>query len=231
MDIRTLGKSVFEDVEEDFQDFQSYITQHLSAGDPYVIDLELNFFSADNSFTEDQEKCPEYYKKLYELFKIKEPTSMSSEDIKIAMEERKNQLNELQGIFDYMHENKTMPPVDGEPSENYRKVSEFREELLKYYKDTNDELHWEHIFSAGLVCNDYQLPVHYTERSDIEKMVKDCVGKILDTLPSPPTVVTVAVMYEYCRQSPEKDLDFIIDLLKDLFSTKYNMDSAEFIGY
>ncbi|GLV32738.1 Misexpression suppressor of ras 6 [Carabus blaptoides fortunei] len=231
LDIRTLGRSVFEDVEEDFQDFQSYITEHLSADDPYVIDLELNFFSADNTFTEDHDKCPEYYKKLYELFKIKEPASMSSVDIQVAAEERKKQLNELEEIFKYMHENKAMPSNKCDYSENYKKVSKFREELLKYYEDTDRELHWQHIFDAGRVCNDYQLPVHYTERSDIEKMVKDCVGKILNMLPSPPLAVTVAIMYDYCRQSPEKDLDFIIELLKDLFNSKYNMDCANFIGY
>lgn len=230
IDIKTLGRSVFEEGQEDYEGFQTLFKQYLQPGDPYILDFELSFFSSENSFTADYENCPNYYQLLQDAFKFRMPASMSEADIKEAKEERCKNLAELEDIFDHLFTHRTLPPVEGEMSECYRKVALLKEELLKHY--TDHKIKWQHMYPTGIVCNDCQLPVRRTERSEIERMVNECVSKVVDSLPSPPTVITVAIMYEYLRFSPEKDLDFIIDLLKDLFKKKYsNLDDADFIGY
>lgn len=190
----------------------------------------MSFFSSDNSFTQKYEKWPEYYQFFKEIFKIKYPESKDEEVIKNSVEENRKNFTELELIFEHLNAHKSLPPVEGEPSLLHEKITYLREELLKHY--TEKEIRWNHIYDAGLVCNDHQMPVHFTDRADIEKMVNECIGKIIDLLPSAPKVVTVAVMYEYLNFTREEDLDFIIDLLKNLFAKKFaNLNGAEFIGY
>lgn len=229
LEMKTLCSSIFEDVEEDYDGFKKMFSR-LRPEDPYILDFELSFFTCDNSFTNEYENCPTYYPLFKELFKITPPASMNPDDIKVVYLQREKELKEIDEICQYLHKNRTMPSIEGEPTEIYRKISEIREELLKFYEDS--KIDWKNIYAAGLVCNEFELPIHYTKRDDIVKMVNDCVSKVVDLLPGPPVLITVAVMFEYMRFSPEEDLDFTIDLIQKLFKQKYaNIDSPEFIGY
>lgn len=190
----------------------------------------MSFFSSNNSFTQKFDKWPEYYQFFAEIFKIKYPESRDEKDIKIAVAENRKNLSELELIFNHLTAHKTMPPLEGEPSILHEKVAHLRGELLKHY--TEKQIVWNQIYDAGLVCNDHELPVHFTKREDIEKMVNDCVAKIIDLLPCSPGVITVAIMYEYLNFTKEEDLDFILTLLIDLFAKKFtDLAKPVFINY
>lgn len=222
VDVKTLGRSIFEDVDEDFEGFQTIFNKYISKGDPYIIDMAFNFFSADSPHRENHyENADNYFGQLQELFKIEIPETNNEEEIQKCVERRYEQLDELHHLFYYIHEHKTLPPVAEEPSERYKKVAKLREDLLKHYPD--DEIKWDYIFEDGNYASDYVLPVHHTKHEDIKRMVEECLGKLLDLLPSPPALIMMGVMYDYDRHTPRKDRKIITKTLEDLFKSRYDI--------
>lgn len=218
LDIKTLGKSIFENGEEDFDGFKTLFSKYLSPGDPYILDLELNFFSSDNPFTTDYPDAEGYYPKLSDIFKLNVPAKTDQESLERAAEQRNKDLEEMNEILEYLEKNRILPEIDGELSEIYKKIVDLREELLKKYEDT--DINWHNIYESGVACNNHLLPVHHTKREDIEKMF-ELVAKLLDILETPPAIVTIALMYEYDRYVPRDDYEYLQEKLQDFFTEKY----------
>ncbi|GLV32737.1 Misexpression suppressor of ras 6 [Carabus blaptoides fortunei] len=218
LDIKTLGRSIFENDEEDLDGFKTIFSKYLSPGDPYILDFELNFFSSDNPFTTDYPDAEGYYSRLSDLFKLNLPAERDNESLERAAEQRDKELKEMSEILEYLEKNRVLPEVDGNPSMIYKKIVDLREELLKYYEDK--EINWHNIYESGVACNNHLLPVHHTKREDIEKMFK-LVEKLLDILETPPAMVTIALMYEYDRYVPQTDYVYLQEKLQEFFEERY----------
>lgn len=228
LDIKTLGRSVFSGISEDYEGFKQ-IFSALSPGDSYILDFEYNFFSSDSPFCEEYVDAPDYYSKLKELFKLEIPEEKTEIQIENASNKRHAKLEVLYEIFMYLQQHRTLPlDVKEADKELFTQILEFKNHLQQYYSEKN--INWKNIYEAGLVSNDYILPVHHTTPEDIKKLL-DCVSKLLDLLPNPPSLITISIMYEYDRYTPKNTLDFLQDALHDFFSSKYENVDFEYLDY
>lgn len=228
LDIKTLGRSVFSNIPEDYDGFEQ-IFSTLSPGDPYILDFEYNFFSSDSPFCAEYLDAPDYYSKLKELFKLEIPEDKTEIQIENASNRRHAKLEVLYEIFMYLQQHRTLSlDVKEGDKKLFTEVSELKNHLQQYYSEEN--INWKNIYEAGLVSNDYILPVHHTTPEDIRKLL-DCISKLLDLLPNPPSLITISIMYEYDRYTPKDTLDFIQNTLHDFFSSKYEDVYFEYLDY
>lgn len=230
LDIKTLGKSVIDNSqEEDIEGFKAMFEKYLSPSDPYILDIEYSFFSSDSPFTKDYTKAVDYYPKVKELFKFDIPENKNDIDIEKSSNDRNQKLEILYDIFVHLDKHRILPSnVTDDAKELYQKVEELQQYLLEFYPD--DRIQWKSIYDAGVVANDYILPVHHSSEEDIKKMF-DCVAKMLDTLPNPPKMITIAIMYEYDRYTPLKTHEFISNMLKEFFEERYENVEFEYLDY
>lgn len=228
VDIKTLGRYVFSNTPDDYEGFQQ-IFSSLLPGDPYILDFEYNFFSSDSPFRTEYLNAPDYYSKLKELFKLEIPDEKNEIQIENASNKRHAKLEVLYEIFQYLQQHRTLPlDVKEENKELFTQITELKNHLQQYYSE--ERIDWKNIYEAGLVSNDYILPVHHTTPEDIKKML-DCVSKLLDLLPTPPRLITISMMYEYDRFTPQNTLDFIQDSLHDFLSSRYEEVDFEYLDY
>lgn len=220
VDVKNFCQSLFDGPPEDYEGFQNIFNKYISEGDPYIIDMEFNFFSADSPHAGYYDKSKKYYTVLQELFTINVPNTDDEQEIQNAVKSRYEQLDELRAIFDHLQKYRTLPEVP-EKSTAYQKVSLLRDELLQHYEEK--DIKWNYLYEDGNYANDYILPVHYTPHDKIEEMIKDCLGKLMDLLPSPPGLITMAVMYDYDRYTPKKDRKCITRNLENFFKSRYNV--------
>lgn len=219
-----MGKEQFKGEPDDYEEFSKLTSKYGCDDTPWILDVDLSFFSTINPFISLYKKA-EIYPLLEKLFAYKKPDNYTPEEVERAVEYRKRQINELEEIFKYLDEFRTLPPLDKEPSERFKMVEELKERICSNFDD--DHVDWKHIFDAGCVCNKLQLPVHPTDRDGVLEMQEGCFSKMLDNCLCPPAVVTIARSCEYDVFVPLKDCNFIEQNLVKTLRKKLNIDEPE----
>lgn len=223
VDIQTLGKELFQNELDDFDTINDITQKYLTPTSRWILDVDLTFFSTINPFIGLYQKA-QVYPMIEEIFAYKIPESNTSEEIKKCLKYRENQIRELEHIFMYLDEHRTMPKTEV-PSERYEQVEKLKEKIEEFFED--DHIDWKHIFDAGCVSNKFQLPVHHTEREKVLEFMEESFSKFLDGFPCPPTIITIARSCEYDCFVPLKDCNYIEQNLVKFLKQKYNIDNPE----
>jgi hypothetical protein len=72
----------------------------------------------------------------------------------------------------------------------YEAVERIFREVMGAYRDS--EIDWMLVYNAGCTIDDTVLPEHLTEPGDLDRLINETFRLFLATLPSPPTIVTIA---------------------------------------
>ncbi|XP_011865695.1 PREDICTED: UPF0489 protein C5orf22 homolog [Vollenhovia emeryi] len=200
--------------KDDFTAVSSTLRQYLPEKDtPYILDIDLDFFSTKNPFKDLHERV-NLYDKLAPLFTYKRAESNDPEVLKESMIERNQQLSELKNLFGYLEEHRSLKGYDGSKTSRYEAVDRLFQEVISAYRDP--EIDWMLVYNAGCTIDDTVLPDHVTEPNDLDRLINGTFRLFLAALPTSPTIVTVARSSED-DYTPVENVDQIqIDVLDQL---------------
>lgn len=106
---------------EDHNNVQKLMT-HLNITQPYVLDIDLDFFSTGNPFLSLYENI-KVYDRLQPIFDFKLPDNDETETIDKVVESRERQLEELENLFQHLEKFDNLDEYEGEHSHAYHMVS------------------------------------------------------------------------------------------------------------
>ncbi|XP_043264702.1 UPF0489 protein C5orf22 homolog [Colletes gigas] len=191
---------------DDFTAISFALRQYLPERDtPYILDVDLDFFSTKNPFKTIYDRV-NLYEKLTPLYTFQRPDSTEPEVLKEATTARNKQLKELERLFGHLEANRSLQSYEGEKSARYEAVELIFRELTSVYKQS--EIDWKLIHDAGCTRDDTDLPDHVTTRNDLDRLISGTFRSFMAALPATPTIVTIARSSEdeYC---PPDDVDHI----------------------
>ncbi|XP_043685774.1 UPF0489 protein C5orf22 homolog isoform X3 [Vespula pensylvanica] len=192
--------------KDDFMSISSALRHYLPEKDtPYILDIDLDFFSTRNPFKLLYDDI-NLYDKLAPIYSFQRPDTNDPELLKEISTLRIEQLDELENIFDYLEDNRNLKDYQGEKSARYEAVEVIFRELTSVYKD--NDIDWRLIHEAGCTRDDTDLPDHITKPNDLERLIGGTFALFLSALPVEPTIITIARSAEddYC---PTEDVDLI----------------------
>ncbi|XP_040000426.1 UPF0489 protein C5orf22 homolog [Xiphias gladius] len=190
------GTGLGEDDEDEGS--TNYVVKRISAflteTEPYILDIDLDFFSCKNPFKELYTQ--EEYAILKELYNFRGPVpDADEEELDECVECRIHQLEDLEAAFADLLED------DGEETvtrwaSNPGMAS--LAQLVFSLKSRNPCPDYEMVHQAGLTCDSVELPHHISTDEEIDRLIS-AVQLFLTPLPKP-TLVTMSrsSLDEYC---------------------------------
>ncbi|XP_012137827.2 UPF0489 protein C5orf22 homolog [Megachile rotundata] len=221
--VMTIGNFINDPAKtDDFTAISSALRQYLpERNTPYILDVDLDFFSTKNPFKTLHDRI-NLYDKLATLYAFSRPDSSDPEILKEATAIRNEQLNELESLFNYLDEHRSFQGYEGEKTTRYEAVELIYRELTSVYKQS--DIDWKIVHDAGCTRDDTDLPHHVTKPQDLDRLITGTFRSFLAALPAPPTIVTIARSSEdeYC---PMEDVDQIqLGVLDELRQRLENVD-------
>ncbi|KAB0794575.1 hypothetical protein PPYR_11414 [Photinus pyralis] len=180
--VATLGKGVVGE-HDVFSNVRKLVAKFET---PFILDIDLDFFSTSNPFKY-LYSLASLYSKLKLLYDFTPPDLQNEESIVNACNHRAKRLAKLEQLFKYINEHKEMPTE--EDSELYRQVANIRKSILEFYHE--GDIDWELIHDAGCTCDNTELPDHVSTDEELAIMFES-FRNFLDTLATPPTIITVS---------------------------------------
>ncbi|XP_008303907.1 UPF0489 protein C5orf22 homolog [Stegastes partitus] len=186
------------DDEDGDEGSTSYVVKRISAflseTEPYILDIDLDFFSCKNPFKELYTQ--EEYSILKELYNFRGPSvNAEEEELDECVDRRIRQLEDLEAAFADLLED------DGEETvtrwaSNPGMAS--LAQLVSSLKARNPSPDYEMVHQAGLTCDSVELPHHISSDEEIDRLIS-AVQLFLKALPTP-TLVTMSrsSLDEYC---------------------------------
>lgn len=114
-------KFIFTSAELSENKIQKLIS-NLNISQPYVLDIDLDFFSTGNPFLGLYENI-NVYDRLQPIFEFKLPDDNETETIDRVVATREQQLAELECLFQHLEQYDTLDGYEGEKSQLYDMVS------------------------------------------------------------------------------------------------------------
>ncbi|XP_073348076.1 UPF0489 protein C5orf22 homolog [Pagrus major] len=192
------GTNLGDDDDDDGDGSTSYVVKRISAflseTEPYILDIDLDFFSCKNPFKELYTQ--EEYTILQELYNFQGPSpDADKEELDACVDRRVHQLEDLEAAFADLLED------DGEETvtrwaRNPGMAS--LTQLVSSLRSRNLCPDYEMVHQAGLTCDSVELPHHISTDEEIDRLVS-AVQLLLKALPKP-TLVTMSrsSLDEYC---------------------------------
>ncbi|XP_015186873.1 PREDICTED: UPF0489 protein C5orf22 homolog [Polistes dominula] len=192
---------------DDIDAISSVLRKYLQErGTPYILDIDLDFFSTKNPFKEIYPLVKNLYEKLGDIYYFEKTYTDDPLILKEITQARSEQLDELEKLFNHLQNHRNLKDYDGEKTGRYEAVNLIYEQVIKAYKDT--EINWNLIHDAGCTIDDTELPHHVTSPHDLQRLINITFANFLEALPGEPTIVTISrsVEDDYC---PMEDIDII----------------------
>ncbi|KAF3698862.1 UPF0489 protein C5orf22 -like protein [Channa argus] len=188
----------FGDDDGENEGSHCYIVKRISAvlseTEPYILDIDLDFFSCKNPFKELYTQ--EEYTILKELYNFSGPSpDADQEELDECVDRRIHQLEDLEAAFADLLED------DGEETitrwANNPGMASLVQ-LVSSLKSRNPHPDYEMVHQAGLTCDSVELPHHISSDDEIDRLIS-AVQQFLTPLPKP-TLVTMSrsSLDEYC---------------------------------
>ncbi|KAM9720250.1 UPF0489 protein C5orf22 homolog [Menidia menidia] len=207
-----------ERLESDGEGSPGYVVEKISAflqdTDPYILDIDLDFFSCKNPFKELYTE--EEFSILKELYSFRRPRrDADQEELVECVDARVRQLEDLEAAFADLLED------DGDETlTRLARCSGMASlaRLVSSLKSRNPNPDYEMVHQAGLTCDSMELPHHVSSDLEIDRMLL-AVKLFLGALPKP-TLVTMSrsSLDEYC---PAEQVDSVqrrvLEVLQNLY--------------
>ncbi|KAG7523867.1 hypothetical protein JOB18_004048 [Solea senegalensis] len=212
------GTGLMRDDDDEDEGSTGYVVKRISdclgETEPYILDIDLDFFSCKNPFKELYTQ--EEYAILKELYSFTGPgPDADEEELDHCVNRRTHQLEDLEAAFADLLEDdgeETVGRWAGNPG-----MSSLTQLVLSL-KSRNPSPDYEMVHQAGLTCDSVELPHHISTDEEIDRLVT-AVQQFLTPL-SKPTIVTVSrsSLDEYC---PVEQVDSVqsrvLAVLEDLY--------------
>ncbi|XP_072941421.1 UPF0489 protein C5orf22 homolog [Epargyreus clarus] len=196
------------------------LSEDLNICEPYVLDIDLDFFSTDNPFLSIYGNIG-LYDLLEPIFRFEIPKTDNKEEIEKATESRERQLLELETLFNHLDNYNSLETYDGEKSHLFYKVSEVVAAVKTESERSGESPDWWVIYAAGCTRDQGGLPRHISTTGEIIKFIRQSLKRLLNCFP-PPVLITIARSSDdgYC---PADRVEFIqstvLQTLKELYDT------------
>ncbi|XP_008332873.1 UPF0489 protein C5orf22 homolog isoform X2 [Cynoglossus semilaevis] len=186
----------------------------LTETEPFILDIDLDFFSCKNPFKELYTQ--EEYTILKELYSFTGPgPDADEEELDEVVSRRTHQLEDLEAAFADL--------IDNDEEETVRRWASnpgmsSLVQLVHSLKSRDPCPDYEMVHQAGLTCDTVELPHHISPEEEIDRLIC-AVQLVLSTLPKP-TFVTMSrsSLDEYC---PIEQVDSIQDRVLTVVETLY----------
>ncbi|XP_076253220.1 misexpression suppressor of ras 6 [Rhynchophorus ferrugineus] len=187
---------------------------------PYILDIDLDFFSTSNPFRKLYDKA-NMYERVKEIYKFK-PLKSKTDDALISFtKEREDQLQQLERTFKSIQDNKELKLDDITDPDVGLKITKLYETLLENYSE--EYIDWELIHDAGCTWDDTDLPHHVSTEEQLEVMF-ETFTTFLESLSTAPVVITISRSTED-DYTPGEDVDTIQEKVLEILKDKYNCET------
>ncbi|KAJ2948130.1 hypothetical protein O0L34_g9929 [Tuta absoluta] len=196
----------------------SELVENINISQPYVLDIDLDFFSTGNPFLSMYENIG-LYDRLESIFGFKLPAS--DEEVEKVTEARERQLLELEKLFQHLEEHGNLESYGGEKSQLFDKVCSIADSVNKEALRLGESPDWWAVFAGGCTRDQGGLPHHISSEEQIKKLVEEGLAPLLRSLP-PPVLITIARSTDdgYCPQHQvELIQSLVLQTLKDAYDT------------
>ncbi|CAG9796447.1 unnamed protein product [Diatraea saccharalis] len=184
--VAELASDTSDQSERTFRD----LANDLNICQPYVLDIDLDFFSTANPFLS-LYKNIDLYNKLEPVFSSDMPDDISEESLKKAIRKREEQLDELEILFQHLEQYNSLEGYSGHKTDLYYKVSDIASEVLAESERLNEVPDWWAVFAGGCTRDQGGPPHHISSQAEITNEILNGVHPLLKNLP-PPVLITVA---------------------------------------
>lgn len=215
----------------------NYVVKGISAflveTEPYILDIDLDFFSCKNPFKELYTQ--EEYGILKELYSFRGPgPNPQQEELDECVDHRTRQLEDLEAAFADLLED------DGEETVKRWASNPGMAPLAQLVfslRSRNPNPDYEMVHQAGLTCDTVELPHHISTDEEIDRLIS-AVQLFLRPLPKP-TLVTMSrsSLDEYCPvEQVDSVQDKVLVVLEELYGSldlhkDYENSSTENLDY
>ncbi|XP_047210505.1 UPF0489 protein C5orf22 homolog isoform X2 [Girardinichthys multiradiatus] len=190
------------------------LTTFLNETHPYILDIDLDFFSCKNPFKEMYTQ--EEFSILKELYNFREPSVGADEaDLQECVDRRIHQLEDLEAAFaDLLEDDGEQTVARWAANPGMSSLGQ----LVSSLKARHSSPDYEMVHQAGLTCDSIELPHHISTVEEIDRLIS-AVQLVLKALPTP-TLVTMSrsSLDEYC---PAEQVDLVqsrvLAVLEDLY--------------
>ncbi|KAG6450514.1 UPF0489 protein C5orf22 homolog [Manduca sexta] len=188
---------------------------------PYVLDIDLDFFSTGNPFLGLYENI-NLYDRLLPIFDFPLPESDDVETLEKLVESREQQLQELENLFEHLDKNNSLDSYTGNKSHLYNMVNELASVVLAEAKRLNEVPDWWAVYAGGCTRDQDGLPYHISTKEEIKETVDKALTPLLQSLPVP-VLITIARSTDdgYC---PPHQVDYIQSLVLESVMKVYDTD-------
>ncbi|RVE51070.1 hypothetical protein evm_004213 [Chilo suppressalis] len=196
------------------------LANKLNISQPYVLDIDLDFFSTANPFLFLYRHI-DLYDKLEPIFTFDIPEERNEENILRVTKKREKQLDELESLFQHLEEYNSLEDYTGEKSSTYYKVLDIASAVLAEAERLNEPPDWWAVFAGGCTRDQGGLPHHISSQAEITDEILNGLHPLLKILP-PPVLITIARSTDdgFC---PPDQVEFIqqavLMMLQDVYDT------------
>ncbi|KAK9539580.1 hypothetical protein VZT92_004679 [Zoarces viviparus] len=184
--------------DDDTEGSTSYVVKRISAvlseTEPYILDIDLDFFSCKNPFKELYTQ--EEYDILKELYNFRGPSpDADEEELDECVDRRVHQLEDLEATFaDLLEDDGDETVARWASNPGMAPLAQ----LVSSLKSRNLCPDYEMVHQAGLTCDTVELPHHISTDEEIDRLIS-AVQLFLKAVPKP-TLVTMSrsSLDEYC---------------------------------
>jgi len=207
--------------QSEFKDQLMRVQEQIAEVDHYILDIDLDFFSTLNPFVTLYHEAG-LYEKLKELYSFTPVPQNLEYNSKIrqallAGDERKEKLDKLESIFNYLCMDENLTMYEGPGEELLGDISRLVDSVRKHYP--RQEIDWRIVHDAGCTFDDSELPHHVSSKAEIQTMLR-LVEQLLDWLDKSPTIITMSRSScdDYCPPDQVEDIQMgVLSLLKMKF--------------
>ncbi|CAK1540180.1 unnamed protein product [Leptosia nina] len=196
------------------------LCNRLDINTPFVLDIDLDFFSTANPFLNIYEGIG-LYDLLEDIFKFDPPESDDPETLEKLVMSREEQLQQLEDLFLHLEEYGNLDNYAGEKSIYFKKVSALVPIVLKEATRLGQSPDWWAIFAGGCTRDQGGLPHHISSEELITETIGKTLKSFLQNLPKP-VMITLARSTDdgYC---PSHQVDNIqkqvLNTLQEIYET------------
>uniref|UniRef100_A0A1B6KL04 Uncharacterized protein n=1 Tax=Graphocephala atropunctata TaxID=36148 RepID=A0A1B6KL04_9HEMI len=218
LEVFTLGaeEDVCNEHDAEIKRIETLLSRFLDVGKPFILDIDLDFFSTRNPFKE-LYKNADLYEELKTIYNFIIPDKTNVKAVEEALEMRKAKLEQLSSAWSYIEKHGNLEGFSGDLIPVFQ-IEVLADRVKRFYNNVD----WGMIHDAGCTWDDTGLPDHVSSKEEIMKMIEKEFLCFLNLLPNSPTIITISRSSEddYC---PPEDVDWIqeeiLKVLKNKFKT------------